>query len=56
MIIAQKKYNLKNKNILITGAAGLLGIQFSITLLEAGANVIMTDINTKSLINIKKKI
>ena len=55
MIIAQKKYNLKNKNILITGAAGLLGVQFSITLLEAGANVIMTDVNTKSLINIKKK-
>ena len=49
-----KNYNLKNKNILITGAAGLLGKQFSIALLEAGAKVVMTDIDLKSLQKYKK--
>ena len=42
-----KKYNLKNKNIIITGAAGLLGKQFALALLESGARVIMTDVNEK---------
>ncbi len=38
-----KRYNLKKKNILITGAAGTLGKQFSFALLESGARVIITD-------------
>ena len=49
-----KNYNLKNKCILITGAAGLLGKQFSIALLEAGAKVILTDINLNYLTKFKK--
>ena len=49
-----KKYNLKKKSILITGAAGLLGSQFSLALLEAGAEVIMTDLNINSLLKFKK--
>ena len=44
-----KKYNLKNKNILITGAAGTLGKQFSFALLEAGARVIITDRKEKKI-------
>ncbi|MDC0393497.1 SDR family oxidoreductase [Candidatus Pelagibacter sp.] len=51
-----KNYNLEKKCILITGAAGLLGKQFSIALLEAGAKVIMTDINQNSLLSFKKKL
>ena len=49
-----KNYNLKNKCILITGAAGLLGKQFSIALLEAGAKVILTDTNLNYLTKFKK--
>ena len=50
-----KNYNLKNKNILITGAAGTLGKQFSLALLEVGARVIITDIKKKSLKNLRVK-
>ena len=56
MNIFLKNYNLKKKCILITGAAGLLGKQFSIALLEAGAKVILTDTNFISLSNFKKKL
>ena len=55
MNIFFKNYNLKNKCILITGAAGILGEQFSIALLDAGAKVIMTDLNLKDLLNFQKK-
>lgn len=43
------KYNIENKTALITGAAGLLGIQHSKALLEIGAEVILTDINEADL-------
>lgn len=43
------KFSLKNKNILITGAAGSLGLEHSIALLNVGARVIMTDINLLAL-------
>ena len=51
-----KNYNLKNKNILITGAAGTLGKQFSLALLEVGARVIITDIKKKKLKKFKNEI
>ena len=51
-----KNYNLKNKNILITGAAGTLGKQFSLALLEVGARVIITDIKKKKLKKFKSEI
>jgi len=38
-----EKYDLSNKNALITGACGLLGIEHTVALIELGANVIMTD-------------
>ena len=43
------KYNIENKTALITGAAGLLGIQHSKALLEIGAQVILTDLNENDL-------
>ena len=39
------KFSLENKNILITGAAGSLGLEHSIALLNVGARVIMTDVD-----------
>ena len=47
------KYNIENKTALITGAAGLLGIQHSKALLEIGAQVILTDLNETDLITAK---
>ena len=52
-----KKFNLKNKTAIVTGAGGLLGFEHAFALLEVGANVVLTDINSKSLnINFKKLI
>lgn len=50
------KFNLKNKNILITGAAGLLGYEHSVSLLETGARVFITDINYAKLKKIKSQL
>jgi NAD(P)-dependent dehydrogenase (short-subunit alcohol dehydrogenase family) len=41
--------SLKGKSVLITGAAGVLGIEHSISLISAGAKVIMTDIDDVKL-------
>ena len=43
------KFNLVNKNALITGAAGLLGFEHSMALLESNANLILTDISLDQL-------
>ena len=48
-------YNLKNQFSLITGAAGLLGEQHAIALLDISSNLILTDINAKKLHKLKKK-
>ena len=54
-----KKFNLYNKFALVTGAGGLLGYEHSYALLEAGSNLIITDINIKNLnknyVKLKKK-
>ena len=50
------KFNLDNKNIIITGAAGLLGYEHTVALLNCGARVIMTDIDLKKLNLNKKKL
>ena len=50
-----KKFQLKYQNALITGAGGLLGYEHSYALLQLDANIILTDINLKTLnINYKK--
>ena len=40
-----KKFSLKNKNIILTGAAGILGKSLSQSFLDAGANLALLDIN-----------
>ena len=44
-----KKFKLNNKFALITGAGGLLGYEHSHALLESGADLVITDINSKNL-------
>jgi NAD(P)-dependent dehydrogenase (short-subunit alcohol dehydrogenase family) len=46
---AYKKFDLAGRAALITGAAGLLGIEHASALLESGATVVLTDINEASL-------
>jgi len=42
-------FNLNSKTALITGGAGLLGIEHASALLECGATVVITDVNTSAL-------
>lgn len=44
-----KKFDLTGKTALITGAAGLLGVEHAAALLESGATVILTDISLPAL-------
>lgn len=48
------KFNLDNKTALITGGAGLLGVEHAKALLDQNANVILTDINLAGLKQIRK--
>ena len=43
-----KKFDIKNKNIVLTGSSGRLGKQYANFLSEAGANMILIDIDAKS--------
>jgi NAD(P)-dependent dehydrogenase (short-subunit alcohol dehydrogenase family) len=54
--MAYEKFSLKGKTALITGAAGLLGIEHAFALLESGANVVLTDISRESLLKASKKL
>jgi NAD(P)-dependent dehydrogenase (short-subunit alcohol dehydrogenase family) len=44
-----EKFGLTGKTALITGAAGLLGVQHAAALLESGATVVLTDLGEASL-------
>jgi NAD(P)-dependent dehydrogenase (short-subunit alcohol dehydrogenase family) len=44
-----EKYDLNGKTALITGAAGLLGVEHAAALLESGAIVVLTDIGKAGL-------
>ena len=51
-----KKYNLKNKYALVTGAGKGLGKACAIALAEAGANVIIISRTNKDLSSVSKII
>ena len=57
--IINKIFNLKNKTIVLTGSSGRLGSRFAHVLSDAGANVVLVDIeeknNKKLEKNLKKK-
>ena len=50
------KFNLVNKTALITGAAGLLGIEHATALLECGATVVLTDVSESALDSAKSRL
>ena len=52
----QGKFNLKGKTALITGGAGLLGIQHALALLEINCKVIITDISKENLMKAEVEI
>ena len=45
----KSSFDLKGKTAIITGSAGLLGIEHAIAILDCNGKVILTDINKKSL-------
>jgi NAD(P)-dependent dehydrogenase (short-subunit alcohol dehydrogenase family) len=47
--MAFEKFSLRGKTALITGAAGLLGLEHAAGLLESGATVLLTDIDRPAL-------
>ena len=51
-----ENFNLKNKTALITGAAGLLGTEHALALLELNCNLILTDIQLDKLLELKKNL
>ena len=51
-----KNFSLENKNIILTGGAGLLGQAICQSFLDAGANVALLDINKSALDKISKTL
>tara|TARA_B100001057_G_scaffold460340_1_gene511345 strand:+ start:148 stop:951 length:804 start_codon:yes stop_codon:yes gene_type:complete len=50
------KFSLKNKNVIITGGAGLLGEQHVLAVVETGGNPIIFDNNNLNILRLKKKL
>lgn len=51
-----EKFDLTGKTALITGAAGLLGVEHAVALLESGASVVLTDIDAAGLFSAREKL
>ena len=51
----QKSNILKNKNLILTGAVGILGRALSQSYIENGANIALLDIDEEGLNNLKEK-
>jgi NAD(P)-dependent dehydrogenase (short-subunit alcohol dehydrogenase family) len=54
--MAFEKFNLMGKTALITGSAGLLGMEHASALLESGAQVVLTDISESALLSAHTKL
>ena len=50
------RFNLTGKTALITGAAGLLGVEHAIALLEIGAAVVLTDVDEAGLASARARL
>jgi NAD(P)-dependent dehydrogenase (short-subunit alcohol dehydrogenase family) len=50
------RYSLQEKTALITGGAGLLGVQHALAILEIGGSVVITDLNESDLIRTQKEL
>lgn len=51
-----QRFDLYGKTALITGGAGLLGVEHAVAILECDGNVILTDISESRLSNTKKNL
>ena len=49
-------FSLKDKVVILTGSGGRLGSRFAEILSDAGANLVLVDIDEKSNLIIKKKL
>lgn len=54
--MAFEQFRLNGKTALITGAAGLLGMEHAAALLESGAHVVLTDISETALLSSHEKL
>ena len=50
------RFSLADKTALITGAAGLMGFEHSAAILEAGGNVVMTDVSEVALNRVRDSL
>lgn len=54
--LMENQFSIKNKNIVITGAAGILGKKLSQSLLNSGAHLALIDKDEKTLNKLKKDL